>query len=67
VGGTVRDECLNRFVFGSIAEACVRLNCYCHEYNSERPHRDSWTIVKVKGYGLAQHLTRNSSPLQTRW
>jgi len=37
-GGTVRDECLNRFVFGSIAEACVRLNCYCHEYISERPH-----------------------------
>ena len=38
VGGTVRDECLNRFVFGSIAEACVRLNAYRHEYNSERPH-----------------------------
>lgn len=36
--GTVRDECLNRFVFGSIAEACVRLNCYRREYNSERPH-----------------------------
>ena len=36
--GTVRDECLNRFVFGSIAEACVRLNSYRHEYNSERPH-----------------------------
>jgi putative transposase len=36
--GTVRDECLNCFVFGSIAEACVRLNRYRHEYNSERPH-----------------------------
>ena len=36
--GTVRDECLNRFVFGSLAEACVRLNRYRHEYNSERPH-----------------------------
>jgi putative transposase len=36
--GTVRDECLNRFVFGSIAEACVRLNRYRHGYNSERPH-----------------------------
>src|SRR5215216_225761 len=36
--GTVRAECLNRFVFGSIAEACVRLNSYRHEYNSERPH-----------------------------
>lgn len=36
--GTVRDECLNRFVFGSLAEACVRLTCFRHEYNSERPH-----------------------------
>jgi putative transposase len=36
--GTVRDECLNRFVFGSLAEARVRLNRYRHEYNSERPH-----------------------------
>jgi putative transposase len=36
--GTVRDECLNRFVFGSLAEACVRLNRYRHEYNNERPH-----------------------------
>lgn len=36
--GTVRDECLNRFVFGSIAEAYVRLNAYRREYNSERPH-----------------------------
>ena len=38
MGGTVRDECLNRFVFGSIAEACVRLNQYRQEYNNERPH-----------------------------
>ena len=36
--GTVRDECLHRFVFGSLAEACVRLNRYRDEYNSERPH-----------------------------
>lgn len=36
--GTVRDECVNRFVFGSVVEACVRLNSYRHEYNTERPH-----------------------------
>jgi putative transposase len=36
--GTLRDECLNRYVFGSIAEACVRLNQYRQEYNCERPH-----------------------------
>lgn len=36
--GTVRDECLNRFVFGSLAEATVRLNAFRREYNSERPH-----------------------------
>ena len=36
--GTVRDECLNRFVFGSLAEATVRLNAFRREYNTERPH-----------------------------
>ena len=57
--GTVRDECLNRFVFGSIAEASVRLNSYRHEYNSERPHsslgyltpqafRAAWTEAQQK-------------------
>jgi putative transposase len=38
VGGTVRDECLNRYVFGSLAEAYVRLSAFRNEYNSERPH-----------------------------
>lgn len=57
--GTVRDECLNRFVFGSIAEACVRLNAYRREYNSERPHsslgyltpqafRAAWSEAQLK-------------------
>jgi putative transposase len=36
--GTVRDECLNRNVFGSFAEACVRLERFRQEYNTERPH-----------------------------
>jgi putative transposase len=36
--GTVRDECLNQFVFGSLAEACVRLERFRQEYNTERPH-----------------------------
>lgn len=36
--GTVRDECLNRYVFGSLAEAAVRLTSFRTEYNTERPH-----------------------------
>jgi putative transposase len=36
--GTVRDECLNMHTFGSLAEACVRLSCFRHHYNHERPH-----------------------------
>ena len=36
--GTVRDECLNMHQFHSVAEACVRLNVFRHQYNHERPH-----------------------------
>jgi putative transposase len=36
--GTVRDECLNLYVFSSLAEAHVRLNAFRQHYNSERPH-----------------------------
>jgi putative transposase len=36
--GTLRDECLNLHLFASLAEACVRLNAFRHEYNTERPH-----------------------------
>jgi putative transposase len=36
--GTVRDECLNLHLFGSVAEACVRLSTFRKEYNTERPH-----------------------------
>ena len=36
--GTVRDECLNMHVFTSVAEACVRLNTFRRQYNTERPH-----------------------------
>lgn len=36
--GTVRDECLNLHVFGSLAEACVRLSVFRRQYNEERPH-----------------------------
>lgn len=36
--GTVRDECLNLHIFGSLAEASVRLSCFRHHYNHERPH-----------------------------
>lgn len=36
--GTVRDECLNMHLFTSLAEACVRLSTFRHQYNHERPH-----------------------------
>lgn len=52
--GTVRDECLNRYRFSSLAEASVRLQQFRQEYNTERPHsslsyltphafRNAWT------------------------
>ena len=36
--GTVRDECLNLQLFGSVAEAQVRLEAFRHHYNHDRPH-----------------------------
>jgi putative transposase len=36
--GTVRDECLNRQCFVSVAEAWVRLSAFRDEYNTVRPH-----------------------------
>jgi putative transposase len=36
--GTVRDECLNLYVFSSLAEAHVRLSAFREHYNSQRPH-----------------------------
>jgi len=35
--GTVRDECLNLYVFSSLAEAYVRLSAFRKHYNSDRP------------------------------
>lgn len=36
--GTVRDECLNLYLFASVAEARVRLESFRQHYNDERPH-----------------------------
>jgi putative transposase len=36
--GTVRDECLNMYAFGSVVEARVILEGYRRQYNEERPH-----------------------------
>lgn len=36
--GTVRDECLNMQLFGSVVEAGIRLEAFRQHYNSERPH-----------------------------
>ena len=36
--GTIRDECLNMYMFASIWEACVRLEAFLKHYNNARPH-----------------------------
>jgi len=36
--GTVRDECLNMYLFTSLAEARVRLECFRQHYTTARPH-----------------------------
>jgi putative transposase len=36
--GTVRDECLNMYVFHAVAEARIVLAAYRRQYNEERPH-----------------------------
>ncbi len=36
--GTVRDECLNLYLFASVAEARVLLETFRQHYNTERPH-----------------------------
>jgi len=36
--GTVRDECLNMYVFRTVTEARVRLHAFRQHYNTERPH-----------------------------
>lgn len=38
LNGTVRDECLNRYRFGSRAEASIRLQQFRQEYTNQRPH-----------------------------
>jgi len=57
--GTVRDECLNLYVFQSLAEAGVRLDAFRHQYNTERPHsqlgyltpiafKEAWIAAQAK-------------------
>lgn len=36
--GTLRDECLNMQLFGTLIEARIRLEAFRQHYNSERPH-----------------------------
>jgi putative transposase len=45
--GTVRDECLNLYMFQSLSEACVRLNAFRHQYNTERPHSQLGYLTPV--------------------
>lgn len=36
--GTVRDACMHRYAFMSVAEAGVRLSTFRQQYTTERPH-----------------------------
>jgi putative transposase len=36
--GSLRDECLNMWVFASVAEARIQLERFRQQYNDERPH-----------------------------
>ena len=50
----LRDECLNREVFGTLAEACVILESWRVEYNEERPHSSL-------GYQTPEEFARSAS------
>ncbi len=58
--GTVRDECLNRHLFASAAEAQITLDGFRQHYNHERPHsrlgyqtpsefKRAWASTQAKG------------------
>jgi putative transposase len=58
--GTVHDECLNMHLFGSLAEACVRLSAFRRHYNEARPHsalqyltptafKTAWLVTQAQG------------------
>jgi transposase InsO family protein len=50
----LRDECLNRELFGSLLEAQIILEQWRNEYNDERPHSSL-------GYLTPQEYARNAS------
>ncbi|OJV10120.1 MAG: hypothetical protein BGO12_13755 [Verrucomicrobia bacterium 61-8] len=52
----LRDECLNRELFGSLAEARIILEAWRVEYNERRPH-------SALGYQTPGEFARRSNPL----
>jgi len=59
--GTVRDECLNRQLFGSLVEARIRLEAFRQHYNSERPH-SALTYQTPLAFKQAWNEAQNKQP-----
>ena len=61
--GTVRDECLNMQLFGSLIEARIRLEAFRQHYNTERPHSALGYLTPVafkQAWNEAQKNTQDS-------
>jgi putative transposase len=65
--GTVRDECLNLYLFASLVEARIRLDTFRHHYNHERPHSrlDYQTPVQFKQAWQATQAKQQDSHIPT--
>ena len=48
----LRDECLNRELFGNLQEACVILESWRVEYNERRPHSSLGTPDRLQPSNL---------------
>jgi putative transposase len=59
--GTVRDECLNRYRFGSLAEASIRLQQFRHEYNTQRPHSSLSYLTPIAFRSAWMEAQKNQS------
>jgi putative transposase len=65
--GTVRDECLNLYVFHAVVEARVRLESFRQHYNTERPHSslDYRSPMEFKRAWEQSQAESDDSPIST--
>jgi len=50
----LRDECLNQYVFTSLAEARSIIEAWCHDYNHLRPHSSLGTLKPTEFAALTK-------------